>query len=202
MSRPSVLGCILLVAGIAVTAPPPVKADAIATYNINENVTGNELLSGKISFDESTGGLGPLSIILSDGSGTLTKWQSPGYNLSIFNYGSNGYVFLNTQHWYLYFDMTTQIDPFNGPAPNSISFNTTGSNLTCLGYQSCTNFATGGAGLTLASVTQTSTGSSTPVPSPPEWLMMLTGLGILLPLHRRHVKTQRKRVDGDKRLAI
>lgn len=43
---------------------------------------------------------------------------------------------------------------------------------------------------------------ATPVPAPPAWLMMLTGLGILIPLYRRHVKAQRKGDDGAKGLAV
>lgn len=40
------------------------------------------------------------------------------------------------------------------------------------------------------------------VPAPPAWLMMLTGLGILVPLYRKHVKAQRKGGDGGNGLAI
>lgn len=41
-----------------------------------------------------------------------------------------------------------------------------------------------------------------PVPSPPTWLMMLTGLGILIPMHRRHVKSQRKGSNEGKSLVV
>lgn len=41
-----------------------------------------------------------------------------------------------------------------------------------------------------------------PVPSPSSWLMMLTGLGILIPLYRRYVKAQRKGADGSNDLVV
>ena len=41
----------------------------------------------------------------------------------------------------------------------------------------------------------------TAVPAPPGWLMMLTGLGILIPLYRRRV-TQRKGVGSEDTLAL
>lgn len=43
---------------------------------------------------------------------------------------------------------------------------------------------------------------SKPVPAPPAWLIMLTGLGILIPLYRRHVEAHRKGVDEDQGVAV